>query len=1062
MSRSSLNGRRISVCVASLMGLAGTTLAQDVRLVKNINTVTSATLSDSSPTNFVSSGGKTFFIATNEKGTELWVTDGTAAGTSLIKDISPGSVNGAAGPLQAWNNGVLFAGTDASGTELWFSDGTAAGTRLVRDITAGSASSSPNTFCSMGTYVLFTANNGATNGNELWRTDGTEAGTVMVKDIFPGASASSPGNTRRIGNTAYFSAQGSLESGGTNFELWKTDGTEAGTVLVKDIRVATSATTGSSTPSAFTEYNGLVYFVANDGSTTGRTGVELYRTDGTTAGTQRVVDLNPGTGSGLNSGPLVVLNNKLYFFGAPPSSGFELCSYDDVNGVQVVADINPGPTQSNPTNLTVVGDKLYYSTSFIPAGRTLVGAFLVVSDGTTAGTTILDPVPGGVERITGPLVVHQGKVYFNADRVIDGSGTGPGTLWVSDGTTAGTQEVIDLIPDARGGEPQSLFSLGDQLLFSAYTPSVGRELWTTDGTAAGTSLFKDLNVGDYTGSGIASMGALNGKLIFSANDGVNGKELWTSDGTEAGTTLLSDIAAGPGSSDPADPATTFPDGFVPFNNKLYFNALQQNVTGIELWSTDGTTAGTTLLRDINTVDQTDFAPEPTGMTVLNGKLVFRARQPFISTGGAGENGSELWESDGTTAGTNLLVDIRPGGTDNLSSSSTPQFITFFDRPGTDPDWIFFSATGSTLNQGNELWRSDGTAAGTVLVKDIRTASPFNSNPNNLAVVGGKLFFAASDTLGNEPYVSDGTSAGTFALANINASSATASSDPSTPVDLNGIAIFSASSGSSGSGTGITQPLGRELFRSDGTVAGTSRVLDINPGTANGIAANAPFVKLGGFLYFPASSAASGTELWRTDGTAAGTTLFADLNPGAGSSSPTALRVIDGYLYFAASDGTATGGVEPYRTDGTSAPVRLADINPEGSSNPSLFTPVGSDIYFTASDGPNGAELWVISFNTLQPRGCNPADIACDDGTPLAQSPGCANSTTGPNEGDYNAFFAADGFFFQAGQGAAAIGGTCDIACDDGSALNEVPGCVNNGVNEGDYNCFFNSLFLPCV
>jgi predicted outer membrane repeat protein len=97
-----------------------------------------------------------------------------------------------------------------------------------------------------------------------------------------------------------------------------------------------------------------------------------------------------------------------------------------------------------------------------------------------------------------------------------------------------------------------------------------------------------------------------------------------------------------------------------------------------------------------------------------------------------------------------------------------------------------------------------------------------------------------------------------------------------------------------------------------------------------------------------------------------------------------------------------------------------------------------------------------------PQGCNPADIACDDGTPLAALPGCVNSATGPNEGDYNAFFAADGFFFQAGQGSAAIGGTCDIACDDGTALTDSPGCTNNGVNEGDFNCFFNNLFLPCV
>ncbi len=97
-----------------------------------------------------------------------------------------------------------------------------------------------------------------------------------------------------------------------------------------------------------------------------------------------------------------------------------------------------------------------------------------------------------------------------------------------------------------------------------------------------------------------------------------------------------------------------------------------------------------------------------------------------------------------------------------------------------------------------------------------------------------------------------------------------------------------------------------------------------------------------------------------------------------------------------------------------------------------------------------------------PAGCNPADIACDDGVPLAQAPGCTNSNLGPNEGDFNAFFAAEGFFFQAGQGTAAIGSFCDIACDDGEPLAANPGCTNNGVNEGDYNCFFNNLFLLCT
>ncbi|MBL0869572.1 MAG: hypothetical protein IBJ18_03230 [Phycisphaerales bacterium] len=122
-----------------------------------------------------------------------------------------------------------------------------------------------------------------------------------------------------------------------------------------------------------------------------------------------------------------------------------------------------------------------------------------------------------------------------------------------------------------------------------------------------------------------------------------------------------------------------------------------------------------------------------------------------------------------------------------------------------------------------------------------------------------------------------------------------------------------------------------------------------------------------------------------------------------------------------------------------------------------------NIYGWATDLAASSDYIAIRWSPVTaPASCNPADIACDDGTPLAQAPGCTNSTTGPNEGDYNAFFSAEGFFFQAGQGTAGIGGTCDIACDDGNARSTNPGCTNNGVNEGDYNCFFNNLFLPCV
>ncbi|MBL0869664.1 MAG: hypothetical protein IBJ18_03705 [Phycisphaerales bacterium] len=154
---------------------------------------------------------------------------------------------------------------------------------------------------------------------------------------------------------------------------------------------------------------------------------------------------------------------------------------------------------------------------------------------------------------------------------------------------------------------------------------------------------------------------------------------------------------------------------------------------------------------------------------------------------------------------------------------------------------------------------------------------------------------------------------------------------------------------------------------------------------------------------------------------------------------------------------------------TSFTIPPSTLDPERTYEIVLFY---SSRNSTANAGLNGASATVgwdrvvrASFTTGLPSsasGCNPADIACDTGDPLISNPGCTNSPLGPNEGDYNCFFSAEGFFFQAGQGPGAVGSFCDIACDNGEPLSLTPGCTNNGVNEGDYNCFFNNLFLPCV
>jgi ELWxxDGT repeat protein len=177
----------------------------------------------------------------------------------------------------------LFAAIrDPYGRELWRSDGTAEGTYLVKDINAsGSAFKSPMfrmSSADQSDLLFFPADDGI-HGEELWMTDGTEDGTVLVDDIRPGFVDSSVQYLTSSGDLVYFRADDGV--GGP--ELWRSDGTEAGTALVKDIRE------GFNNVQQLTDVAGKLYFTAIDP----QLGAELWVSDGTEAGTVLVRDIKP-------------------------------------------------------------------------------------------------------------------------------------------------------------------------------------------------------------------------------------------------------------------------------------------------------------------------------------------------------------------------------------------------------------------------------------------------------------------------------------------------------------------------------------------------------------------------------------------------------------------------------------------------------------------------------------------------------------------------------------------------------------------------------------------------
>lgn len=226
---------------------------------------------------------------------------------TLTKDIYPGSQSSLLykDPEYYLNaDGILYfpARNGVNGTELWRSDGTTAGTYMVKDIYAGSGDSSPFDLTYMNGIVYFTARDEA-HGIELWRSDGTANGTYIVKDIYPNASdgfTTYPSLTN-VNGTLYFQAVHPT----FGYSLWRTNGTESGTVYITN---GAGNTRNSSNPlGEMAEVNGTLYFVMS-GASPNSVGYELWRVDSPTSNPVLVKDINPGS---ANSNPykLTKVNN---------------------------------------------------------------------------------------------------------------------------------------------------------------------------------------------------------------------------------------------------------------------------------------------------------------------------------------------------------------------------------------------------------------------------------------------------------------------------------------------------------------------------------------------------------------------------------------------------------------------------------------------------------------------------------------------------------------------------------------------------------------------------------
>ncbi len=432
----------------------------------------------------------------------------------------------------------------------------AGSTYLVKDINP-SGDSGPYDLAGMRGFVYFAASQKGTNW-QLWKSDGTGAGTVRLNKVkFLSDYLSSFTKVRKV---LYFEAADATHGA----ELWRTDGTRAGTRLVKDIYPGT----GESNPGYLVNVGGTLFFTAS----TPRHGAELWKSDGTAKGTRRVGEIYPGT-QGSSPAGLINVGGKVYFSADDGVHGRELWKSDGTStGTKLVKDINP-TAASNPSDLTKVGTHFFFV-----ADDGVHEPELWRSDGTRAATYLvkdINPYNGDPTNYNGNPGIRSltnvgGVVFFRATDQYDNF-----ELWKSNGTDTGTVQVANLAPPISGHEqssnPDNLIGLGGILYFDA-GGDCGYQLCRSDGTAGGTYMVAQLNP-----SGNAfpmNMAKAKGILFFSAYDQTYGRELWRSDGTALGTKRVRDINPS-GDSNPTE--------LIKAGTRLFFVA-DDGTHGVELWA----------------------------------------------------------------------------------------------------------------------------------------------------------------------------------------------------------------------------------------------------------------------------------------------------------------------------------------------------------------------------------------------------------------------------------------------------------------------------------------------
>ncbi len=406
----------------------------------------------------------------------------------------------------------------------------------------------------------------------------------------------------------------------------------------------------------------------------------------------------------------------------------------------------------------------------------------------------------------------------------------------------------------------------------------------------------------------ANLCSMNDLAIFTARNNDNNYELWKTDGTSSGTSMLLEINAD-------TLLGSMPEGFVYFNGNYFFTA-NDGHHGFELWKTDGTAEGTSMVIDLLAGEYSSYPGE---LTVYNNTLFFRAYTEAY--------GSELWKTSGEASTTELVADMAEGS------------ISFF------PQYFFAGESGLYFSRSNNqgVYYSDGTADGTIALSTSVIVGQLDEP--YFEQFGNDIYFRGKDRIGI-----NGAGTQLWRIQGYEVERVT--EIYSKTVDLNPTNL--KTSGDLLYFFGEEYPFGRELWAFDGQAA--YMVRDIAQGTESGVISTY-LTAFEDQVFFAGYTSTTGLELWTSDGTVNGTQLVQDICPGAAGSFPISLSIVNEHLFFSADNGL---GEQIWKLAHASMPAVMFSNALDAVANSSELKIINGLYVFKGSSENCGTELWVLN------------------------------------------------------------------------------------------------------